>query len=109
MYGKANWDMSAGNHEDNSPEFILIDATKNHGKKKRKEVMNSKKGVNRKKHAKALICVLCGLKIPFGGLLKHKELIHGEKVVPRQVQTNSKKSQWIKIVQGGLPSLGKRK
>jgi hypothetical protein len=101
--------MSAEKYEDNPHGYILIDATKHGEKQKRKKGANSKQSANKKQQAKTLHCALCGLKIPSGGLLKHKEIAHGEKVVPRHAQTECQKSLWIKLVQGGLPSLGKRK
>lgn len=101
--------MSTGKHEDNPHGYILIDVAKYAKKQKRKKATNVNKGASTKNQAKTLYCALCGLKVPSGGLLKHKELAHGEKVVPRHAQTQRQKSLWIKFVQGGLPSLGKRK
>ena len=100
--------MSAGKYEDNPHGYILIDATK-HAKKQKHKSANSKKSADRKNQAKTLYCALCGLTIPSGELLKHKEVAHGEKVVPRHGESERQKSLWIKLVQGGLPSLGKRK
>lgn len=100
--------MSAGKHEDNPHGYILIDATKYEKKKRRNKDINSKKSANRKNRANTLHCVLCGLEILSGGLLKHKELAHGEKIVARRAHTDSPKNQWITIIRGGLPSLGKR-
>lgn len=101
--------MNTEKYQDNPYGYILIDATKYAKKQKQKKATNFKKSASVKIQAKTLYCTLCGLKIPFGGLLKHKELAHDKKVVLRHVQTQRQKSLWIKFVQGGLPSLGKRK
>ena len=53
-------------------------------------------------------CALCGKDIPVGQMLAHKSSAHGEaKVVPSPTQPLHS-NQWVSIVQGGLPSLGKR-
>jgi hypothetical protein len=101
--------MSDGARKNNPHGYIFIDATEYAVRQKRKKVTNSTKCASRKKQSKTLYCVLCGQKISSGGLLEHKELAHGEKIVPRAVQAASLKSHWIKLIQGGLPSLGKRK
>jgi hypothetical protein len=93
-----------------APEgYILIDVTKYAKRRKQKTIAGVKKSGPRKRKAKALYCVLCGLNIPPGELLRHKEFAHGEEIVPRVTQTAEPKIQWINIVQGGLPGLGKRK
>jgi hypothetical protein len=101
--------MSEKKNDDFPRPYILIDATKYTKKHESKKVKNSPKSETRKRQVKTLYCALCGLKIPYGGLLKHKELAHGEKVVPRSAQTDRQKNLWVKFVPGGLPSLGKRK
>ena len=53
------------------------------------------------------ICPLCGMRVPPRQLLEHKQRVHGEKtVVPSPAQPH-KENQWVSIVSGGLPSLGK--
>ena len=53
------------------------------------------------------VCCLCGEHIPAGKLLVHKEQRHGERMVTpspgyRNINT------WVRVVQGGLPGLGRR-
>ena len=56
---------------------------------------------------KGLICPLCGNRVAFRKILDHKELLHGEqKILPSPVQPH-RKGQWVSVVSGGLPSLGK--
>lgn len=53
------------------------------------------------------LCPLCGKLIPPGQLLDHKQVNHGEsKIVPSPAQPH-KGNQWVSVVSGGLPSLGK--
>lgn len=56
----------------------------------------------------ALVCVLCGEPVAQGTLLQHKEQRHGETRVTSSPVHPTKASQWVSIVQGGLPGLGKR-
>lgn len=55
-----------------------------------------------------LRCFLCNEPIPAGKLLEHKRVVHGEREVRAPLKT-AKRSQWVSVVQGGLPSLGKRR
>jgi hypothetical protein len=53
------------------------------------------------------VCVLCGEFIPKGQLLQHKAERHRERVIsPSPAQPH--KDSWVRVHQGGLPSLGKR-
>ena len=55
---------------------------------------------------RGIYCVLCGELVPKGALLRHKHDRHGEKeITPSPAQAH--RAGWIKVVQGGLPSLGK--
>ena len=55
-----------------------------------------------------LLCPLCGLTVQYGKMLEHKKTEHGEAVVKRKPVTENPKAVWVKVYQGGLPSLGKR-
>lgn len=55
-----------------------------------------------------IVCILCGEKVPKGHLLKHKRDIHGEKIGSQPTINRRKNTQWVRFIQGGLPSLGKR-
>lgn len=57
--------------------------------------------------AQAVTCILCGKKIPKGHLLEHKSQIHGEKMYEASPVRKSSTNNWVNVVQGGLPSLGK--
>ena len=53
------------------------------------------------------VCALCGRFIPKGRLLEHKQDAHREKMItPSPPQPH--KDTWVSVLQGGLPSLGKR-
>ncbi len=57
------------------------------------------------------VCALCGASISNGRMLEHKHLVHGERMVvpsPTRYFYYRKSPAWIRFVQGGLPSLGKR-
>jgi hypothetical protein len=65
--------------------------------------------INKKRRLSGAICIRCGERIPYGDMLKHKEKIHGERMyVPSPIKRSKSSSFWVHIVQGGLPSLGKR-
>jgi hypothetical protein len=69
-----------------------------HGKPKGSKKSPSKAGT---------VCPLCGLRIPPRQILEHKHRVHGEaQVVPSPIQPR-KENQWVSMVSGGLPSLGK--
>ena len=71
------------------------------------------------------ICILCGSRVPFGRMLSHKNLVHGESFPPgkrvRNVKPNAvlaakhptrkkrKRKARAVVYSGGLPSLGKRR
>jgi|LauGreDrversion4_1035100.scaffolds.fasta_scaffold337452_1 hypothetical protein len=57
---------------------------------------------------KKLICPLCGMEVPKGTILAHKEHLHGEKMVTPSPSRGVSKAGWVSIVQGGLPSLGRK-
>lgn len=57
---------------------------------------------------KGLLCPLCGLTVQYGKMLEHKKTEHNEAVVKRKPVNEQPKSVWVKVYQGGLPSLGKR-
>lgn len=101
--------MSGGVTQENPHGYILIDATKYAKRDKRRKVGNSKTYAINVKRGNALYCVLCGQKVPAGRLLEHKKTAHGEKLVPRSAETVGQKSHWVRLIQGGLPSLGKRR
>ena len=53
------------------------------------------------------VCPLCGVRVPPRQMLEHKQRIHGETpVVPSPAQPY-RDNQWVSVVSGGLPSLGK--
>lgn len=53
-----------------------------------------------------IVCVLCGETVPKGVLLRHKHDRHGEReITPSPAQDH--KGGYLKVFQGGLPSLGK--
>jgi hypothetical protein len=54
------------------------------------------------------ICILCGVFVPKGSMLEHKEKLHGENRYSQTAGNRSRRSIWVSIFQGGLPSLGKR-
>ncbi len=57
---------------------------------------------------KQLICPLCGITVAKGESLAHKEEAHGEKRVTPSPSRNASAGGWVSVVQGGLPSLGRR-
>lgn len=57
---------------------------------------------------KKLTCVLCGAVVRYGKMLEHKYLAHGEQKYTSS-HTTHKPNQWVRVYQGGLPSLGKRR
>jgi hypothetical protein len=59
------------------------------------------------KSRKPLICALCGVTIPYGSMLAHKEEVHGEKRVTLSPARVIKSDGWVSVFQGGLPSLGR--
>jgi hypothetical protein len=62
-----------------------------------------------RKNSRGITCILCGTFIPSGQLLEHKEKFHGERQIPRNLApTRTKRSTWVKVISGGLPSLGKK-
>lgn len=57
-----------------------------------------------------IACVLCGEMVARGELLRHKMGKHGEsQVADAAVHRRKKKRVWVKVVPGGLPTLGKRR
>lgn len=56
-----------------------------------------------------LNCVLCGKSVSKGDLLAHKQEFHGEKIVSDSPSRSRSRSGWVRVVSGGLPSLGKRR
>lgn len=54
-------------------------------------------------------CALCGDAVAKGMMLKHKELMHGEVQVVASPAGPVRTSTWVRVFQGGLPSLGKRR
>lgn len=78
---------------------------------KQKNISNKKHDHSKSKSRKSrggVNCILCGEFVPKGFLLEHKEKIHGESRQSMKSSTRASKSVWVSIVQGGLPSLGKR-
>lgn len=59
------------------------------------------------KSRKPIICPLCGVAVPTGGILAHKEDVHGEKRVTPSPARSIKSDGWVSVVRGGLPSLGR--
>ena len=53
-------------------------------------------------------CVLCGVKVPLQRMLQHKRDKHNEQMFTESPVRKSRVSPWVKVVSGGLPSLGKR-
>lgn len=53
-------------------------------------------------------CALCGQSIPLGQMLKHKEDRHGEYPATPSAVKLRRQTTWVRVYQGGLPSLGKR-
>jgi hypothetical protein len=61
----------------------------------------------REKKLTGTVCCLCGEHIPAGKLLVHKEQRHGERIVT-QSPVYRHVNTWVRVVQGGLPGLGRR-
>ena len=61
------------------------------------------------KKSKGVACILCGIRIPSGGLLAHKQKVHGEEIISSRGSTVGGSNLWVSVVQGGLPGLGKRR
>lgn len=61
------------------------------------------------RRARGTTCILCGVHVPNGELLKHKQDVHGERQVALVKKAKRKPSSWVSVVSGGLPSLGKRR
>lgn len=55
-----------------------------------------------------ICCFLCGEQVRKGELLAHKISVHGE-LPPKPQKRRVSNRTWVSIVQGGLPSLGKRR
>lgn len=53
------------------------------------------------------VCPLCGTSVPYGEMLAHKAKMHGEKMYTASPPGKHSSSQWVQVVQGGLPGLGK--
>ena len=52
-------------------------------------------------------CQLCGAEVVFGGMLSHKQIVHGEAAVPPKTKRRRVKYKFSGFLSGGLPSLGK--
>jgi hypothetical protein len=61
------------------------------------------------RYSRVTKCILCGQSVESGKMLAHKHDVHGEKIYSCSTVGRSPKSQWVRIFQGGLPGLGKRK
>jgi len=87
-------------------------ATPRHGGKKALKAKLLREGEQLKakypRISRKLVCALCGLALPRGTLLEHKEKVHAEKPVVRSPELPHDPNRWVPIVGGGLPSLGKR-
>lgn len=53
-------------------------------------------------------CPLCGKLVPAMQMLDHKVKIHGETRVVKSPLRRVNENLWVSVLQGGLPSLGKR-
>ena len=69
---------------------------------------NSSRTSLKRREKRGNFCILCGKLVPSGLMLEHKERVHGETNIPRKPLGISHGRVWVSIVQGGLPSLGKR-
>lgn len=99
-------DLKADAHK-----MSLVTAPKHSGKKALKEKLRVRKpGAYQKapEDRKPLNCPICGIQLAKGTVLDHKASVHGEqKVTPSPVQPHNEDA-WVSVVQGGLPSLGRR-
>lgn len=59
------------------------------------------------KHGRGTVCIKCGVRIKAGGMLEHKEQVHGEFASPA-IKMPHNPNRWIRVYSGGLPSLGKK-
>jgi hypothetical protein len=80
------------------------------GKGKRRQLLKQGEVLLQKypKPPRSLNCLLCGSMIPKGEMLAHKESVHGEQRVMPSPAGLRNVGGWVSVVQGGLPSLGKR-
>ena len=53
------------------------------------------------------VCVLCSEKVPYGEMLRHKIVTHGESGEPPKMPHSSR--VWVSFVSGGLPGLPRRR
>lgn len=62
-----------------------------------------------KREPPPIVCVLCGEKVKRGHMVEHKKNVHGQDIYKSTCSSlNGGKNVWVHLVQGGLPSLGKR-
>lgn len=80
------------------------------GKGKRRQLQKQGEALRQKypKIHRPLICPLCGEHLQRGSMLAHKERLHGEKQITPSPTGRHNGNSWVSVVQGGLPSLGKR-
>lgn len=62
-----------------------------------------------KRKPSKLICSLCNRSVAEGEMLAHVRADHREMLSARPSAKRQKKRMWVSVVQGGLPSLGKRR
>ncbi len=68
---------------------------------------NFPQGYCRSKRPPGTVCCLCGECIAPGMLLVHKAERHGERIVTPTPEIRPRNT-WVRVVQGGLPGLGRR-
>ena len=66
-------------------------------------------GKNSTKKPSNLICSLCSAAVAEGAMLAHVRANHREMLAARSAAKRRSKRMWVSVVQGGLPSLGKRR
>lgn len=101
--------VPAGKSKTRTPKKLktkkLLQRSNNRSSSLKLKRSNETKSKDRSK----IVCILCGEKIQRGQMLEHKREVHGEdRLNTKHRRCYRKSSQWIQIVSGGLPGLGKR-
>jgi len=76
--------------------------------KKRKQTTPKHSGKVRKPAANGVVCILCGQRVEHGKMFHHKKDAHGEQMFTESPIQPRRAHNWVSIVSGGLPGLGKR-
>lgn len=91
-------------------EVSLVDAGSpskfGHKKKQKRGSRSGRRGAVTT--VNGVFCVLCGKLVERGKLLNHKQEVHNERMFVESPAQTPRSRNWIVVVSGGLPSLGKR-